>query len=102
MTLLGEWSFDEREELATSVYANDFFIAGFLAFNDVQGTELTVSVLMDLTYGSQVLNLDFKRRLSDRWSIRLEAIVNAKADLEDLTYDSRKDSFLGIGLTVNY
>lgn len=102
LTLLGEWSFDEREELATSVYANDFFIAGFLAFNDVQGTELTVGVLMDLTYGSQVLNLDFKRRLSDRWSIRLEAIVNAKADPEDLTYDSRKDSFLGVGLTVSY
>ena len=102
LTLLGEWSYDEREELAPNIWANDLFVAGFLAFNDIQGTELTFGFLHDLNYRSQVLNLDIKRRLSDTWSIRLESIINLKSDPQDLIYDSRRDSFLGIGLKASF
>ena len=37
LTLLAEWHYDGRGRRATSVWENDLFIAGFLAFNDVQG-----------------------------------------------------------------
>ena len=41
LTLLAEWHYDgRRQRRATSVWQNDLFIAGFLAFNDVPGTEL--------------------------------------------------------------
>ena len=40
LTLLGEWLYDERGSRATSAWQNDVYLTGFLAFNDVQGTEL--------------------------------------------------------------
>ena len=76
LTLLGEWLYDDRGPRATSVWANDIFLAGFLAFNDVQGTELVAGILGDLDHDYRALNVELKRRLSGNWSMRLEAIVN--------------------------
>ena len=74
LTLLSEWLYDDRGRYATSVWANDLFIAGFLAFNDVQGTELVGGILGDLDHDYRALNLELKRRLSESWSMRLEAM----------------------------
>ncbi len=102
LTLLSEWLYDDRGRRATSVWGNDLFIAGFLAFNDVQGTELVGGILGDLDHDYRALNLELKRRLSESWSMRLEAIVNLSADPEDLTYDGRRDSFLGVDFTYSF
>ena len=102
LTLLGEWLYDDRGRRAASVWANDLFVAGFLAFNDVQGTELVLGILGDLTHDYRALNLELKRRLADSWTMRLEAIVNLSSDPEDLTYDGRRDSFLGVDLTYSF
>ena len=102
LTLLSEWLYDDRGRYATSVWANDLFIAGFLAFNDVQGTELVGGILGDLDHDYRALNLELKRRLSESWSMRLEAIVNLSADPRDLTYDGRRDSFLGVDFTYSF
>ena len=102
LTLLAEWLYDERGERATSVWANDLFLAGFLSFNDVQGTELVGGLLSDLDHDSIAVNLEFKRRISNSWLFRVESIVNLRSDPEDLTYDGRRDSFFGIDFTVNF
>ena len=102
LTLLSEWLYDDRGRRATSVWGNDLFIAGFLAFNDVQGTELVGGILGDLDHDYRALNLELKRRLSESWSMRLEAIVNLSTDPEDLTYDGRRDSFLGVDFTYSF
>lgn len=78
------------------------FIAGLLAFNDVQGTELTAGILGDLRHDYRALSLELKRRLSDSWSMRLEVIANLSADPRDLTYDGRRDSFLGVDFTFSF
>ncbi len=95
LTLLAEWHYDNRGRRATSVWANDLFVMGVLTFNDVQGTELAAGILGDLRHDSRSLNQELKRRLSTSWSMRLEAIVNLSADRQDLTYDGRRDSFVG-------
>ena len=102
LTLLAEWHYDDRGRRATSVWENDLFIAGFLAFNDVQGTELVASVLGDLRHEYRALSLELKRRLTDSWSMRLEVIANLSVDPQDLTYDGRRDSFLGGELTFRF
>ncbi len=102
LTVLTEWLYDARGRRATSAWANDLYIAGFLSFNDVQSTELVAGILADLRHESRTLNLELKRRLSDRWSIRLEAFANLKSDPQDLTYDGRRDSFLGVDLTHSF
>ena len=73
-----------------------------MPFNDVQSTELVAGILSDLRYDSRSLNLELKRRLSDRWSMRVEGIVNLSADRRDLTYDGRRDSFFGAELKFGF
>ena len=102
LTFLGEWHFDDRKERATNVWANDLFLAGFLSFNDVPGTELVAGLLEDLDNEYRALNLEFKRRLSSTWSIRLESILILQSDPLDLTYDGRRDSFFGFGFYANF
>ena len=102
LTFLAEWLYDDRGDQATSVWANDLFIAGFLAFNDVRGTELVAGLLGDLRHDYRALSMELKRRLSDSWSLRVEVIANLSADPRDLTYDGRRDSFLGAGLTYSF
>ena len=102
LTVLGEWFFDERQSRATNVWANDLFISGFLSFNDIWGTELVAGLLADLTHEYRALNLEYKRRLTDSWLVRVESIVNLHSDPADLTYDGRRDSFLGIDFTVGF
>ena len=102
LTCFAEWLYDGRGRGATSAWANDYFVAGLVAFNDVQGTELLVSVLGDLRHDSHSLNLELKRRLSDSWTMRLEAIANLRVDRRDLTYDGRRDSFLGVDFTFSF
>ena len=102
LTVLAEWLYDARGSRSTSVWTNDLFVSGFLSFNDVAGTELVAGLLADLEYDYSALNLEFKRRLSDTWTMRLESIVNLSSDPADLTYDGRNDSFLGIDFTFGF
>ena len=102
LTVLAEWLYDDRGSRAASIWANDLFVAGFLAFNDVHGTELAVGLLGDLRHDYRALNMELKRRLSANWSIRFETIVNLSSDPQDLTYDGRRDSFIGAELTYSF
>ena len=102
LTLLAEWHHDGRGHRAPTAWDNDVFVAGFLAFNDVAGTELIAGILADLSHDYRAVNFDLKRRLSASWSMRLESIVVVSADPADLTYDVRRDSFLGVDFTFSY
>ena len=102
LTLLAEWHRDGRGRLAPTIWDNDVFIAGFLAFNDVQGTEVTAGILGDLSHDYRSVNLDLKRRLPGNWSMRIESIIVLSADPEDTTYDGRRDSFIGFDFTYSF
>lgn len=102
MTVLAEWVYDERGSAASNVWTNDLFISCFPSFNEIAVTELTVGLLSDLEYDHRALNVEFKRRLSDSWVIRLECSLNLKSDPVDVTYDGRRGSLLGIDLNFNF
>ena len=102
MTSLAEWLYDARGRRAASVWANDLYLSGILALNDVPGTELMAGLLADLRHDYRALNLEVKRRLSNRWLMRLEASAVLRTDPDDPTHDGRRDSFLGIDFTFSY
>lgn len=102
LTMLAEWLYDGRGSRSTDVWTNDLFLSGFISFNDVAGTELVAGLLADLEYDYRALNLEFKRRLSDSWTMRFESIVNLNSDPADVTYDGRRDSFLGVDFTFGF
>ena len=70
--------------------------------NDEQSTEFTVSVLESLDNSSRVLSAEFKRRLSENWSLHMESSAYFGIDEEDVIYDVRRDSFIAANLDYNF
>ncbi len=102
LTLLSEWNYDGRRQYATNIFQNDFFLGARIAFNDVQSTEILASILRDADSSGQVLTLELNRRISDQWSLRLEAIALRGIQEVDLTYLTRRDSFVELNLIYNF
>ena len=101
--LLAEWNYDGRRENATNVFGNDIFVGARLAFNDVQSTDLTASMLADADRSTRSMVFEFNRRLSDRWSLHLEAVAILAVDRADRThYQTRRDSFVELQVTYNF
>ena len=87
LTLITEWLYDSRGQRATGFWQKDLYVAGFLNLNDVHGTELSAGIVKDFDSGERTWNVEFKRRLSNNWSIRLEALG---------------DLFMGMNLTFSF
>ena len=102
IAVMAEWHDDSRGPRATNAWANDVYVGVALAFNDAQSTQLVAGILGDLRRNYRALNLELRRRLSDSWSMRLEAIAQLSADPQDLTYDGRRDSFLSLDFTYGF
>ena len=100
--LLAEWNYDERRERSNSEFQNDLFYAVRLALNDTQSTEVIAGVLADADHTTRTLSIELKRRLSDQWSVKLEAIVLMDVDEEDIIHDTRRDSFVALNMTYNF
>ena len=101
--LLAEWNCDRRRGNATNVFDNDIFLGACLAFNDVQSTDLIASMLADADHSTRSMVFEFNRRLSDRWSLHLEAVAILAVDKADLThYQTRRDSFIELQVTYNF
>ena len=102
LSLLGEWHYDDRGRRSTRPFQNDVFLAARVAFNDVQGTEIIASVVADTDYVSRTLGVEFNRRLSDEWSLRLETTAMLDVDEADPIRVTWRDSFIGVELTYNF
>ena len=102
ISLLGEWSYDERGRRSPNRYQNDVFFAGRLALNDVENTELIASVIADMDYDTYLLGFEASRDLSDQWTATVEGAVMLDIDEEDVIYPTRRDGYLVLNLTFNF
>ena len=102
LSLVGEWARDGRGRWATNAFENDILLAARLGLNDEQSTEFTVSVLASLDNSSRVLSAELKRRLSESWSLHVESTAYFGIDEDDVIYDVRHDSFIGVNLDYNF
>ena len=103
LSVLAEWNYDERGQNATNVFQNDLFLAVRYAFNDVQGTDITFGVFEDVDLESRVLSMEFNRRLTDYWTLNVEAIAFVKiGDRDFLQHGLENDSFVGLNLGYSF
>ena len=102
LSLFAEWARDGRGRWSTNALENDILLAARLGLNDEQSTEFFVSVLGSLDSGSRVLNAEFKRRLSDHWSLHVETFAYLGIDEDDVLYAVRRDGFIGANLDYNF
>ncbi len=107
LSLLGEWNYDGRGRNATpgrspNTLENDLFFAARLALNDVQSSEIVASILGDADRATRALAVELDRRISDQWSVTLESIYLLSIDKADIHYETRRDSFIDLGLMYNF
>ncbi len=103
LSVLGEWNYDQRGERATNTFEDDLFLATRLAFNDVQDTAVTASVLKDRNHSTGALVVEFNRRISNQWSTSVEMFVLFDVDKEDVQfYPVRRDSFIEWVLSYSF
>lgn len=102
MTLVTEWSFDERRERATTRFDNDLFVASRFSFNDFQGTTVTASVLLGNDNDSAIASLEFSRRVSESVSVAMELVLLNEIAADDVLYPLKNDSYLEVGLTYGF
>jgi len=102
LSLIAEWAHDERGERATNAFESDILLAARLGLNDEEDTGFTLSTLESLEYSSRAVSAEFKRRLSDNWSLHAEALVYAEIEEEDVMHDVRRDSFVAASLAYSF
>ena len=102
ISLLGEWSYDERGRRSPNRYQNDVFFASRLALNDVENTELIASVIADTDYSTYLLGFEAGRDLSDSWTATAEAAVMLEVDEKDVIHDTRRDGYFVLNLTYSF
>ncbi len=97
--LLAEYSWDERDQLATSVFQNDAFIGARLAFNDVNDSQLLVGLSNDLDNSdSRAIFVEASTRLAPVLTMNVELRYFESDTPSDLLFRLEDDSFIQIGV----
>ncbi|MEL7121038.1 MAG: hypothetical protein AAFO07_16415 [Bacteroidota bacterium] len=97
--LLGEYLYDERDELALTALQNDFFFGSRIAFNDVNDTSILLGGIMDLTNSSKIFSMEASRRFGNSLTASLEARLFTNIANDELILSNfRNDSFLRMAL----
>ena len=96
--ILGEYLYDDRDELAISGLQNDVFMGSRIAFNDIQDTDILFGAIVDLEHSTKLYSIEAGRRIGDSWNIDVEARIFSDVDQEEFLYVFRNDSFLEFSL----
>jgi hypothetical protein len=98
--LLGEYLYDERDEMALSSAQNDLFIGSRIAFNDTQDTAILIGGMADFEKTSRIFSVEASRRLGNTLRIELEARIFSNIDPTELILSNfSEDSFLRFSLS---
>ncbi|WP_293265743.1 hypothetical protein [Neptunomonas sp.] len=96
--VLLEYGWDQRGKKATAVFQNDISIGARLALNDTASTEMLAGIIYDLDYESTSFQVEFSRRLGDKWKISLDGRFFSPENDDKLLSSFDKDNHIQIGV----
>lgn len=97
--ILAEYSWDERDELATSLFQNDAFLGARLAFNDVNDSQLLLGISNDLDNSdSRAVFIEASTRLAPALTMNIELRYFDSDTPSDLLFRFEDDSFVQVGV----
>ncbi|WP_109299433.1 hypothetical protein [Aquimarina sp. AU474] len=98
--LLGEYLYDERDELALNALQNDVFFGSRIAFNDTQDTSFLIGGITDLESSSTIFSLEASRRFGSSWTAEIEARIFSDIEENELILSNFKDdSFFRLSIS---
>lgn len=97
--IIGEYLYDERDELALSALQNDMFFGSRIAFNDVQSTQILLGGIKDLDNDTKIFSIEGSRRFGESLKVEIEGrFMNTIDQDEFLLSNFQNDSFLRLSL----
>ncbi|TYA73997.1 hypothetical protein [Seonamhaeicola marinus] len=98
--LLGEYLYDERDELALNALQNDVFFGSRIAFNDTQDTSILFGGIADLDNSSKIFSVEASRRFGSNWTAEIEARIFSNIhESEFILSNFRDDSFFRLSIS---
>ncbi|OEJ98702.1 hypothetical protein A8C32_05755 [Flavivirga aquatica] len=98
--VLGEYLYDDRDELALNALQNDVFFGSRIAFNDTQDTSILIGGISDLESSSKIFSIEASRRFGSSWKAEIEArIFNSIDNKEFILSNFKEDSFLRFSMS---
>lgn len=96
--VLAEYSWDDRDEFATSPFQNDLFFGARFALNDINSSEILFGVVHDLDeFGSNSVFLEANTRIANSLTANIEMRYFDADNARDLLFSLRDDSFVQVG-----
>ena len=96
---LAEYSWDERNEMATGPFQNDAFVGARLSLNDINNSEILLGASLDLDDStSRSLFLEASTRIASTFTANLEVRYFDSTNPNDLFFNLSNDRFLQIGI----
>ncbi|WP_299548149.1 hypothetical protein [Seonamhaeicola sp.] len=97
--LLGEYLYDERDELALNALQNDLFFGSRIAFNDTQDTSILLGGITDLESSSKIFSIEASRRFGSNWTAEVETRIFSDIDNNEFILSNfRDDSFFRLSI----
>ncbi len=98
--LLGEYLYDERDELALNAFQNDVFFGSRIAFNDTQDTSILLGGIADLESSSKIFSIEASRRFGSSWTAEIETRLFSSIDVNEFILTNFKDdSFFKLSIS---
>jgi len=97
--LLGEYSWDERQELATSLFQDDVFVGARLALNDISDSQVLLGFSNDLeNTDSRAVFIEGATRVAPSLTMNVELRYFDSDTPTDPLFLFKDDSFIQVGI----
>lgn len=100
--VLGEYHFDDRGDLANTIFDDDIAVGARLAFNDAQSSQALLGLIWDRDSGGKFLNVEASRRIGQNFTLDLQLRFLLDQDVDDLAYNLRRDDYIELFLSYNF
>jgi len=94
--IIGEYIFDDRDEIVPTPYDNDLMLGFRWTWNDVDDTNLLAGIIKNLENPSSILTLEGSHRLGESAKVEVTAVLFAETNENDPVYFFSDDSFIKV------
>jgi len=97
--ILAEYSWDERQEDATTLFQDDVFVGARLAFNDLSDSQLLLGISNDMENSdSRALFVEAATRIAPSLTMNVELRYFDSDTPTDPLFRFKDDSFIQLGI----
>ncbi len=95
---VGEWLYDDREDIATTAFENDIAGGLRLTVNDAASSEALLGWIQDVDTSGRLFFLEASRRYGSNWILSLEMRLSLDQPDSDFLFAQRKDDLFQVEL----